>query len=617
MTEKTDTVKRLCLGACRVVDLARRVFVNLLFVAVVVAALVLLFRSDEPDIADTTALVVAPEGRLVEQLTGPSFERLLDKARVAATPETLLKDVLDAIEAGREDERVQVLVLELSNFDGAGLTKLQDVGAAIVDFKSSGKKVVAAADSYGQDAYYLAAHADEVLMHHMGLLLLEGFGRFRMYHKDGIDRLGVDVHVFRVGEYKTAVEPYLRDSMSDEAKEANLEWLGDLWRQYLKDVSSARGIKVDQLKAFITNFADLVERADGEGSKAALDAGLIDAATTRDDVRDRLIELVGENEDTHSYNRVGFQAYLETLDEDRFGRDAEGDRVGVVVARGTITDGSHPPGTIGGDSTSTLIRQARNNEDIKAIVLRVDSGGGSAFASELIRRELELARADGKPVVVSMGSVAASGGYWISMASDQVWAYPGTITGSIGIFGMFPTFQKPLANYLGTRVDGVGTTPLAGALRLDRELAEEVGPVIQRMTDQGYEDFITIVAKARGLSTEEVDRIARGRVWSGEDALELELVDAMGGLDGAIAAAAKLAELGTDYEVSYIEKELSFEERITSRFLTWVAGLAGSDASAPSSLTGELVRRMEREAVAFLQLNAPNGLYADSRIEVD
>ena len=617
MTEKTDTVKRLCLGACRVVDLARRVFVNLLFVAVVVAALVLLFRSDEPDIADTTALVVAPEGRLVEQLTGPSFERLLDKARVAATPETLLKDVLDAIEAGREDERVLVLVLELSNFDGAGLTKLQDVGAAIVDFKSSGKKVVAAADSYGQDAYYLAAHADEVLMHHMGLLLLEGFGRFRMYHKDGIDRLGVDVHVFRVGEYKTAVEPYLRDSMSDEAKEANLEWLGDLWRQYLKDVSSARGIKVDQLKAFITNFADLVERADGEGSKAALDAGLIDAATTRDDVRDRLIELVGENEDTHSYNRVGFQAYLETLDEDRFGRDAEGDRVGVVVARGTITDGSHPPGTIGGDSTSTLIRQARNNEDIKAIVLRVDSGGGSAFASELIRRELELARAEGKPVVVSMGSVAASGGYWISMASDQVWAYPGTITGSIGIFGMFPTFQKPLANYLGTRVDGVGTTPLAGALRLDRELAEEVGPVIQRMTDQGYEDFITIVAKARGLSTEEVDRIARGRVWSGEDALELELVDAMGGLDGAIAAAAELAELGTDYEVSYIEKELSFEERITSRFLTWVAGLAGSDASAPSSSTGELVRRMEREAVAFLQLNDPNGLYADSRIEVD
>ncbi len=390
-----------------------------------------------------------------------------------------------------------------------------------------------------------------------------------------------------------------------------------LWRQYLKDVSSTRGIKVDQLKAFITNFADLVERADGEGSKAALDAGLIDAATTRDDVRDRLIELVGENEDTHSYNRVGFQAYLETLDEDRFGRDAEGDRVGVVVARGTITDGSHPPGTIGGDSTSTLIRQARNNEDIKAIVLRVDSGGGSAFASELIRRELELARAEGKPVVVSMGSVAASGGYWISMASDQVWAYPGTITGSIGIFGMFPTFQKPLANYLGTRVDGVGTTPLAGALRLDRELAEEVGPVIQRMTDQGYEDFITIVAKARGLSTEEVDRIARGRVWSGEDALELELVDAMGGLDGAIAAAAELAELGTDYAVSYIEKELSFEERITSRFLTWVAGLAGSDASAPSSSTGELVRRMEREAVAFLQLNDPNGLYADSRIEVD
>jgi len=332
-------------------------------------------------------------------------------------------------------------------------------------------------------------------------------------------------------------------------------------------------------------------------------------------MRERLIELVGGDEESHSYNRIAFSEYLETLDDDRFGRKAKGDRVGVVVARGTILDGSHPPGTIGGDSTAALIRQARNNEDIKAIVLRVDSGGGSAFASEVIRRECEKARADGKPVIASMGSVAASGGFWISTSSDQIWAHPSTITGSIGIFGVIPTYQRPLAEYMGVRVDGVGTAPLAG-FRLDRELSEDVAETIQNVIDQGYRDFLARVAESRGMTTEEVDQIARGRVWSGEDAYELGLVDYLGDLDDAIAAAAELAELGDDYEVSYIEKELEFKDRVLRDLMARAIRAGGPEIVSDSPLSA-VVRRLERSAAELAVLNDPNHAYALSMIDVD
>jgi len=618
VSDTAAKVKKFCIDAGKSIDTAQRVFFNLVFVALVVALVVFLFSSDDPEIADTTALVVAPKGRLVEQLTGQSVQRMVDEARGAASPETLLKDVVDAIEAGAVDERVQVLVLDLNRFGGARMTKLHDLRDAILAFQSTGKKVIATSDNYEQDGYYLAAYADEVFMHPMGMLILEGFGRYRMYYRDGLGRLGIDVNVFRVGEFKSAVEPYLRDGMSDEARRANLEWLGDLWRVYLEDVAAARELSVEQLEEYTVDFARLIEEAGGDTAEAALDAGLVDAAATRDEVRDRLIELVGEDEDGHSYNRIAYTSYLETLDEDRFGRKAKGDRIGVVVARGTILNGSQPPGAIGGDSTAALIRKARNDDDIKAIVLRVDSGGGSAFASEIIRRECELARSDGKPVVVSMGSVAASGGYWISTASDQIWAYPSTITGSIGIYGMFPTYEKPLAKYLGIRVDGVGTTPLAGVLRPDRELPDEVGTIIQTVIEQGYREFLTRVAESRGMTTEEVNLIARGRVWSGEDAHEIGLVDHLGGLDEALASAAELAGLGEEFEVSYIEKEQEFKERVLAKLLSRALRLTGwNNAVSIPSPADELLRGIASDARDIAALNDPRGVYAHSLIEVD
>jgi len=566
------------------IDTARRISVNLLFLVLVAALLFILFHDDSPKVADSTALVVAPKGRLVEQLTAKSVEQMINEARGAAPAETLLKDVIDAIAAGKNDDRVKALVLNLSEFDGAMMTKLHDVRDVIIDFKTSGKKVIATADEYEQDAYYLAAFADEILVHKMGAVILQGFGRYKMYHKDGIDRLGLDIHIFRVGEYKSAVEPLLRDDMSPEAKQANMEWLGDLWGVYLEDVAAARGKTVDQLTEYAFEFS-------------------------------RLIKETNANEETYSFQQIAFEEYLQTLDEDRFGSEAKGERIGVIVARGTILDGSHPPGTIGGDSTAALIRQARNDENIKAIVLRVDSGGGSAFASEVIRRELEQARTDGTPVVISMGSVAASGGFWISTSSDQIWAYPSTITGSIGIFGMFPTFQRPLAKYLGTRVDGVGTAPLSG-VRLDRELPDGVGEAIQAMIDQGYREFLERVAASRGMSTDEVDRVARGRVWSGQDAFDLGLVDKLGALDDAITAAAEFAGLKGDYKVSYIEKELEFKDQVLRDLMARAIRLTGTEDS-PETAMDEVLRRLRSSLEALGELNDPNHVYALSTLETD
>lgn len=614
MSKRTNPVTRILKGSWAAVDATRRAVVNLLFLTIVVVLLVVIFSDNKPEIADSTALVIAPQGQLVEQLTAKTLEQVLDEARGLATPETLLKDVIDAIEAAKDDDRIQVLVMNLSSFSGARLTKLQDVGEAIVDFKTSGKKVVAMADAYSQDAYHIAAHADEIITHKMGGVIIEGFGRYRMYYKEGIDKLGLDVHIFKVGTYKSAVEPYLRDDMSEYAREANEEWLGDLWRIYLEDVAAARGTSPERLDEYAHEFARFTHEANGDIAKATLDFGLADQALTRVEMREYLIELVGEDEETHSFKQVSLSDYLETIDDDRFGREATGDRIGIIVARGTILDGTQPAGKIGGDSTAKLIRQARNDDTVKAIVLRVDSGGGSAFASEVIRRECEKARAAGKPVIASMGSVAASGGFWISTSSDQIWAHPGTITGSIGIFGMFPTYQRPLAEHLGIRVDGVSTAPLAG-IRPDRELPAEVGDVIQSMIEHGYQQFLQRVADSRGMTTEEVDQVAQGRVWSGADAFELGLVDNLGDLDDAIAAAAEIAKLD-DYTASYIELEEEFSDKMMRELLAEAIDATGESASSASAVN-QMLRQIERAAVDFGELNDPNHAYVLSNIETD
>ncbi len=604
-------------GAFRGVDLARRIVLNLIFLAILIIAVAFWVKDDSAEVPDSAALMIAPKGVIVEQLAGDAVGRAVDKLTGDERPETLKRDLEQAITAAKEDDRIKALVLDLTNLSGAGLSTLQDVRAVVDDFKTSGKPVFATADFYAKSQYYLASAADEIYLHHMGLVVLEGYGRFRSYYKEGLDKAEIDYNVFRVGEYKSAVEPYMRNSMSDAAKEANLDWLGDLWGAWVADVAAARNLPPEALEESIARFGEHLKEAEGNASEMALRLGLVDHVGDRDALRDRLIELVGEDEDSHSFHRIGFTSYLRALGDDPNAGKGD-DAVAVLVARGVILGGNQPPGAIGGESTAALIREARHDDNVKAIVLRVNSPGGSAFASELVRREFVLARDAGKKIVVSMGDVAASGGYWISTASDEIWANPNTVTGSIGIFGALPTFQKPLAKYLGTRVDGVGTTWISGAARPDRELDPRIADAMQQLIEKGYEDFLTRVGEARGKTRDEVDEIARGRVWSGIDAHRLGLVDQLGGIEEAIASAAELAELGDDYRVDYLERELDFKDQMLVEFLAWTAGwYQPTTRLATRPRLQELVVDYVRDQTEqLLQMGDPHGIYAHCLCEV-
>ncbi|MCK5878694.1 MAG: signal peptide peptidase SppA [Holophagae bacterium] len=612
----TKTKLSRCKGALKGlwfgIDVFRRIVLNVIFLVILLVVLGVMMHSDKPDVPEIGALVLKPAGSIVEQMASDPMDRIRGEITGSVQQQTLLKDLVDAVHAAKDDDRIKVMLLDLNSMGSAGMTKLEDLKKAILSFKESGKKVIATCDEYGQGQYYLAACADEIHMHRLGMVILEGFGRYRTYYKEGLDKLKVDVHVFKVGTFKSAVEPFLRNDMSDAAKKANLEWLGDLWSHYLVDVAHSRGTTVEALQAYMDNYMANLEAAGGNGAKTALDSGLVDYVGNRDGIKKRMIELVGEDKETHTFNHISHGKYLAALDEDRFGEKAKGDQVAVIVAVGTILNGKQPGGSIGGDSTAALIRKAREDENIKAVVLRVDSGGGGVLPSEVIRRELELTRKAGKPVVSSMGTVAASGGYWITMASDEVWASPTTITGSIGIFGMFPNYHRTLRDYLGVRVDGVGTTPLAGAFRPDRELNPKLGRMIQMIVNEGYRDFITKVAEARNMSVEDVDKIAQGRVWSGEDAHRLGLVDHMGGLEDAIVSAAKLAKVDKDYQAKYMKKKKTFKEKLMKNLMSGTADVLIEEAGIRNAVpfgTG-LTGMMLKQAETFHRLNDPNGMYA-------
>jgi protease-4 len=616
---KRSRVAGVLSGLWTAVDESRRFVVNVLFLALVVW-LVWAAIAGRPRVPRGAALVVRPQGVLVEQLTRHSVEStVLENVVGESGRETLLKNLLDAVTAAKNDKRIGAIFLDVSRMTGGGLTKIEDLRSALLDFRKGGKKVVAYGEQVLQGPYAVATAADEVWLHPDGAVLLDGFGRWRTYYKDAIDRLGIEWHVFRVGEYKSYVEPFIRNEPSPEAKEADLKWMGDLWGSWVGDAAAARKLSPDDVKAYIDRMPEGLREAKGSLAKLALSAKLVDRLGYRDEVRKRMIDLVGGDKGERTFKQVSVADYLEAQGGDRSGKSGSGDAVAVIVAAGEIYDGKRPPGSIGGDSTAALIRKARQDEKVKALVLRVDSPGGSAFASEVIRRELALARSvDKKPVVVSMGSVAASGGYWISTARDEIWASPDTITGSIGIFGMFPTIEKPLAKYLGMRVDGVGTTWLSGALRPDRALDPRVGEMIQLSVDNGYDEFVARVAEARNMSRDEVDRIARGRVWSGADAKERKLVDAFGGLPDAIASAAKKAKLAEGkYRIWYVEKEMTLKEKLLASFLdartcfARALGFAADDPEPP--LPPPALRALVEDlggTAKLLSFNDPNGVYA-------
>jgi protease-4 len=613
----TDRPPSLLTQLGRGIDGLRRFVIDVLFLALLVALAVAVWNL-RARVPDGAALLVRPQGVIVEQLSEPNPVQSYVAGSAGAgavVRETLLKDLLDALRAARDDRRIKAVLLDLDDLAGAGLTKLRDLGAALDDFRKSGKKVVAYADVYVQSRYYLAARADEVYLHPDGLVFLQGYGSWRSYYKDGLDRLGVEVHVFRVGQYKSAVEPWIRNDMSPDAKQMTRDFYGDLWRIWLADTAAARKLQPADIEGVIDALPDRLRASGGDLARLALEAKLVDKLLPRDEVRKRMIELVGEDKAKKSFRQVDVETYLAARGGSRTGQ-GRGDAVAVVVAKGDILDGSQPPGTIGGDSTARLIRRARQDENTKAVVLRVDSPGGSAFAAEIIRRECELVRLAGKPLVVSMGSVAASGGYWISTASDEIWASPATITGSIGIFGLFPTVEKPLAKYLGIHSDGVGTTRFSDALRPDRPMDPAVADVFQQGIDHGYQEFLAHVAEARHMTTAQVDQIARGRVWSGEQAKRLGLVDHLGGLEQAIESAAKRAKLAAGYRVLYVQQEKSLRQRLLALLLAKLGGLAGTDGEraafslpARASVAGTL-RQLREDLARLERWNDPRGIYA-------
>jgi protease-4 len=571
-------IARFFKGIWDAMNFTRRLVFNLVFFGLLLVVLGMLASGDGArPLPDRTTLVIAPEGRLVEQYSSDPASRAL--ARLygdRGAGEVQLRDLLRAFDAAAKDKRIERVLLRTDALSFQGYASVREVAAALQALRASGKQVVAFGEGFDQWQYLLAAQADEVYLDPMGGLLLEGLGRYRQYYREGLqDKLGVDVHLFRVGEYKAAAEPFILDAASPESKEADLFWMNDVWQRYIGDVAKARGLAPSAVAAGIDGAPEGIEAAGGDMARYALQQKLVDGLKTEQDIDDLMAQRgVADDSADDGFREIDLAGYLRHIDR---GLEAVDERpeVAIVVAEGEITGGDQPPGTIGGDSTSALLRAARDDDAVHAVVLRVNSPGGEVFASEQVRREVVALKAAGKPVVVSMGDLAASGGYWIGMDADRLYADPSTITGSIGIFGLVPTIPRALGK-IGVHTDGVGTTALAGAFDITRPLDPRVGAVIQSVIEKGYRDFTGRVARARGRSVAEIDAVARGRVWSGAQARERGLVDAFGGIDDAVADAARRAKLGKPgrYQVRYLEGGTTPFERFFARFAESRAGAA-------------------------------------------
>lgn len=612
MTEKRSFTKSLFVGIWNTINFSRRLVLNILFLLILIFIIIGISNSgkSQPQVQDNSALVLNLTGTIVIQKTWVDpAEKFIQQAVGQGTdnPEILLNDLVKVIENAAEDDRIKTLVLKLDRFGGGGMDKLKAVGDALQAFKASGKPIYAIGNSYGRSQYHLASHADNVYVHPMGSLLMEGYARYGMYFKDALEKLKVSTHVFKVGTFKSAVEPYIRNDMSDEAKLANEAWLNELWRMFKEDVAGSRGFETTNFDETFESLLTKFEAVDGDFAKYALENNWVDGMRTYDEFNQEMIELLGQGKEENTYNSIGFNSYLKVVTPAFVLPPVDENQVAIIVAKGNILDGRQDPGAIGGDSTAELLRKARNNDNVKAVVLQVDSGGGSAFASEVIRREIDLIKEAGKPVVASMSSVAASGGYWISVSADKIYAEPSTITGSIGIFAMFPTFEESFG-YLGINSDGVATSELSG-IAVDRPLADGYKSMIQMSIERGYKRFISLVARERGMTLEEVDAVAQGRVWVGTQALELGLVDELGSLSDAVAHAAQLAEI-EDFKEIYIERELSEDELMWANLLNNASALmSGLNVNYEPSALESIAKEFDKQATAMAKFNDPMGAY--------
>ena len=590
----------------RASDVLRKVL-HLIVLLVIFGLIIGLLSPSIPIVPHQAALVLSPRGALVEQLSGDPFQRALAEAYGQGTAETLLRDLTDAVRAAQKDDRIKVLVLDLGGMFGGGVTKMEELSAAIREFKTSGKKVIAVGEAYDQSQYYVAANADEIYLDPQGVILIEGYGYYRTFLKGAIDKLGVEINIFRAGTFKTATEQYSRSDMSPEDKEQSLVWLNSLWTQYQDAVTKARGLEEGAIEKYANEFATALRARQGDRAAVALERGLITEIKSRHEVEEMLKALVGEDKEDHSFHSIHHWDYLHAVRPPRLHR---GDRVGIVVASGEILDGDQPPGTIGSDSAVRLLRKARYDDSIKAVVLRIDSPGGSMLASEIIRREIDALRAAGKPVIASMSSMAASGGYYIAMDADEIWASPTTLTGSIGVWAVLPTFEETLGK-IGITNDGIGTTELSGALNLGRSLTPQAKDILQASVENAYSTFIGHVAAAREKPIDEVDAVAQGRVWAGNDAATHGLVDKLGSFRGALDAAAARAGLGDDYKVEYIEPALGWRQALASQSQVLAARITSALVPEQSMLISarKLLSPVERELARLARFEPMQAYY--------
>ncbi|MCZ6560068.1 MAG: signal peptide peptidase SppA, partial [Gammaproteobacteria bacterium] len=526
------TIGRLFRFLLSTLDGMRRVL-HFILLLLIFSLIIVGLSSDIKLVPQSAALRIAPFGNIVEQYQGDAVDRALDEILGDAEPQAMLRHLVEALEKAANDPRISSVVLQLNRMGSAGLSNLQTIGRAIDRFRESGKPVIAIGDYYSQGQYYLASRADEIYMHQMGGVFIDGFGYYRLYMKEALEKLKINMHVFRAGKYKSYGAPYERDDMSAEEKEAATEWLGDLWTAYQQDVTAARDLDADALSDYANNFVADLRVEQGNMAEVAANAGLIDELLSHEEMMDRLTDVAGSNGDDYkAYSYIDYDDYVEAISAEDALISKSSDKVGVIVAVGSILSGRQPPGSIGSDSLGRLIRDAREDDSIKAVVLRIDSPGGSALASEVIFQELVSLRDAGKPLIVSMGDVAASGGYWIALPADKIWANPTTITGSIGVIAMFPSIDGSL-KALGLNMDGIGTTSLNGQFNPAMGLGEDGSDLIQLGVDFSYREFLKKVSENRNMSVSEADELAQGRVWSGVDAYNLGLVDELGDLEQA------------------------------------------------------------------------------------